>query len=40
MVNASKTRGLEGRPYWFFFFVQLSVLYFVHSVLVVINVSR
>lgn len=42
MMNASKICGLEGRPYWvvFFSFVQLSVLYFVRNVLVVINVSR
>jgi len=42
-VNASKTCGLEGRPYcWVFFlsFTQLSMLYFVHSVLVVISASR
>lgn len=41
MVNASKTCTLEGRPYCcFFVFIQFSVLYFVHSVLVVISVSR
>lgn len=42
MVNSSKTCGLEGRPYcWgFFSIIQLSMLYFVHSVLVVIGVTR
>lgn len=41
MMNASKICGLEGGPYWVFFsFIQRPVLYFVHNVLVVINVSR